>query len=141
MKKYIAVLFLIGLFAYGEGTVSESNSNTRAMQRVKLSWITSTNGWASLSTSGYGGELLRIRYTSGSGVSTNLPTNLYDVTLTDGEGFDILQGTGANIGSNATVNSYGYTNNFPIAIDSASYSLVVTNAGSVRNGTIELFIR
>lgn len=141
MKKYIAVLFLIGLFAYGEGTVSESNSNTRAMQRVKLSWITSTNGWASLSTSGYGGELLRIRYTSGSGVSTNLPTNLYDVTLTDGEGFDILQKTGANIGSNATVNSYGYTNNFPIAIDSASYSLVVTNAGSVRNGTIELFIR
>jgi len=138
MKKILFV-FLIGLCAYvfGEGTVTETVSETRAIKKIKLAWTTSTNGWAS-TTSTFGGVIQRITYTSGSG--SDAPINAYDVTLKDDDGLDVLLGTGANALSNVATTVYAATNGLPVAVDGV-HSLVVTNAGSLKSGAVSIFLR
>jgi hypothetical protein len=69
------------------------------------------------------------------------PTNLYDVTLLDDDGTDLLAGLGANL-SNVTASAVapmlGASTNVPVVVV-GSANLVVANAGAAKQGTIVLY--
>lgn len=60
-----------------------------------IAWIADSGGTASATINGVRGEILGFQ-TNPSGVSGEAPTDNYDVTLTDRDGYDVLGGLGAN---------------------------------------------
>ncbi len=79
------------------------------------------------------GIVRNAKYVPGTGGTQ--PTNLYDVTVTDADGADVLVGGGADR-SNATAN-YGSPGTI---IDAGSLTPVVANAGAAKTGTIVLYV-
>ncbi len=76
------------------------------------------------------------------------PTTLYDVTLTDAEGIDVLAGQGANLSATLAASvcpgtplKDGTTVNVaPTTVDGI-LTLNVTNAGSAKAGKVVVYVR
>lgn len=81
------------------------------------------------------GMLRQVKFIPGSGGAQ--PTDLYDVTLLDADGADLLVGNGANK-SNASAIWYLPTN--PIMVEAGDVTPTVANAGNAKTGTIILII-
>jgi hypothetical protein len=127
------------------GSIVETFQGHRSVKTLALAWTSSAGGAVSgiATAEKLSGELLRVAFIPGAaGVQ---PTDAYDVTLTDDDGFDVLGGKGANL-SNATASSIcplvgdGTTTVRPFAID-GNLNLVVANAGAAKAGTVKLYIR
>ena len=117
-----------------------------AIRKVSLAWTSDASGDASITTIKQAGILVGVAFVPGSGGSQ--PTNLYDVTLTDDNGVDILSGQGANL-SNATATRVcpgvpfkdgTTTGTAPIPLDD-TLDLVVAAAGNAKSGTVVLYLR
>jgi hypothetical protein len=83
------------------------------------------------------GRLVEIEIIPASGGTQ--PTDLYDMTLVDENGVDLLNGRGANR-SNATSERFQWD---PPSIHAADddLDLVVANAGNAKAGTVKLWIQ
>ena len=126
------------------GTVTYTISKTRTVRKVKLAWVSSAGGAADYVSDYLSGQILRVVFKPDSGGTQ--PSDLYDVTLKDDEGQDVLQGLGANL-SNTTVKEIvpvvtnGTAGNMaPVAIDD-TLTLAVTNAGNAKGGQIIIWLR
>lgn len=79
------------------GSVTPTNF-AQYPQRYEFSFVTGTNDGAVAWTSDYvRGSIERVVFAPGP---APYPTNLYDVTLKDANGFDVLAGLGQNLSSN-----------------------------------------
>ena len=134
-------------FATGTATVTTSSivnpATNQTTKKVSIAWTSSAGGAVSGNTfTAPVGDIVQVKFVPGTGGTT--PTNLYDVTLIDTDGFDLLEGAGANLSSTAAsftvpVTAAGAQRVF---YDGAQVlDLVVANAGNAKNGTVILWIR
>jgi hypothetical protein len=77
--------------------------------------------------------------------SNNQPSDLYDMTIGDANGADILGGTGADIsnaGPTYRVPLVGDGTNFSqkLYLEAGTVTLQIANAGNAKGGTVLLFI-
>ncbi len=67
------------------------------------------------------------------------PTTLYDVTLVDTDGVDVLAGAGANL--SATVTALALLSPAYWQDGSRTLDLTVANAGNAKGGVLEILVR
>ena len=116
----------------GTVTVTEDVSNG-PIKKIQWSWTSTAGGAADLITSlTYNGIVLSCVTDPGS----TAPDDNYDITITDPDSYDILQGAGANRDTTTTETCA------PTAKSAAvgKLTLNVTNAGSAKVGVVTLFI-
>lgn len=80
--------------------------------------------------------------------ATAAPTNLYDVTLTDADGVDVLSGQGANLSDTAAYSvcpgiplKDGTTTSTILVIVNSVLTLNVSNAGASKSGKVVVYVR
>lgn len=109
-------------------------------------WLSDASGNATLpSWLAVSGQIERVVFIPSSSVA---PTSLYDVTLTDEDGVDVLAGQGANL--SATLKSSvkpgiplkdgTTTSTVPTVVDGI-LTLNVSNAGDSKGGTVLVYVR
>ena len=119
----------------------------RPIRKYTLAWVSTAGGAVSGNETGYiSGEILRVVFKPDGGGTQ--PTDLYDVTLLDDAGFDVLAGQGANLSNANTTNvcpgvpmKDGTTTSVRPQIVDDTLELQVSNAGSAKGGTIYLYVR
>lgn len=117
------------------GTVTVEESQFCGVCKIKWSWTSTDTGVADLITDkSYYGEVIAL-VTDPDG--TDAPTADYDITITDVEGYDVMQGAGAD----------RHTSNTQTAVPTAKsvafgqLTLNVTNAGDTKSGVAILYIQ
>lgn len=119
------------------GTVVATEETFGTVKKIALAWTSDAAGAADGVTLGaYSGEIRRlVTVPSGGGTA---PTDLYDVTLNDEDGVDVLLGAGADRSSTVTqqvnAGSLGIVANDKL-------TLAVRNAGNAKQGTVYLYVR
>ena len=126
------------------GSITFTESRSRTVQNVSMLWVSSAAGAVSgIASPQISGEILRAVFSPGA--AGLQPTDQYDVTLLDGDGFDVLAGKGAN---RSNVNKEqvtpltgdGVTTNQRIAVD-GTLELQVAAAGNAKSGTLTIYFR
>lgn len=123
------------------GSITVTTSQAGSLVKYSIAWLCTAGGAVSANTfSVTAGELVQVGFVPDSGGTQ--PTDLYDVTLTDPNGIDILGGTGANL-SNATASVAvpAVSTYFRRTLEAGAYTPVVANAGNAKGGTIVLLLR
>lgn len=115
------------------------NRHDLTVQKVTLDWVAHTDGTVSQPFRLPCGILNRVVIDPG----TPAPTALYDVTVIDSSGIDILVGTGANLSATATTSQTPLqaTTNYPFTVEDGTHTLTIAAAGSGGAGQIILFIK
>jgi hypothetical protein len=135
------IAFTQTTFAVGTATVTTTPAGADAgpgrFTKYSIAWTSTAGGAVSgNSFSIRAGHLKSVRFIPGSGGTQ--PSDLYDVTLTDSDGVDLLFGEGANLSNaTATVNVWDpelYQDG------SRTVDLVVANAGASKTGTVEIIV-
>lgn len=102
--------------------------------KCSLAWTSDASGNVSANTASVRrGRLANVKYIPGT--SSLQPTDLYDVTIADSDGADILIGGGANL-SNVTP-TIAIPN---VIIEAGLITPSISNAGNAKSGTIVLYI-
>lgn len=118
----------------GTVTLTETNRVSR-VKKIKWAWTSTAGGAADKVTSGkyYGRVVALVTIPAGGG---SAPSLNYDITVTDAETYDVMQGAGANRSDTATETAV------PTAYSVAFGALTinVTNAGNAKSGTAILYI-
>lgn len=107
------------------------------IREVKWDWLSTDAGAVSSTTSyQYTGVIVRAIFKSDA--STTDPTDLYDVTILDDNGFDVLIGNGANITKAATVQKTN--SDASMFVVDTFLTLTIANAGNAKGGEVYLYI-
>lgn len=107
-----------------------------SVKKVVWTWTSDASGDASEATTvAFDGKLIGLT-TIPDG--TDVPTLNYDIVVNDGGGHDVLLGAGANRSDTATEHvaeaSLG-------AAAASKLTLVVSNAGNAKKGTVIIYVR
>jgi hypothetical protein len=107
-----------------------------SVKKITFSWTADSSGDASETTSAtFDGKLLHV-VTVPDGDSA--PTADYDVTLTDSDGVDLLEGNGANRAAASTEHIASASLG---AVAHSALTLTVANAGDGGAGVLHVYIR
>ena len=117
------------------------------IRRYSGAWVSHTDGTVNNAfTEPIVGEILRVQFVPDGGGTA--PTNLYDVTLTDANGQDVLAGQGANLSDTVTTNvcpgvplKDGTTTSVRPMVVAETLTLVIANAGNGKGGKVVLYVR
>ena len=117
------------------GTITAIETRHRTVSEIVFSWLadSSGDGTATATTFYYSGELVKVVCIPGG----TTPSDLYDITLTDADSIDLLAGQGTDCPNG---NSLVITGGF-IPVTESTISLTVANAGNVKNGSVQIYIR
>jgi len=119
------------------GTVTVSEEYFGGLLKVDWDWLSTAGGAADLVTANaYTGIVTRAVFIPDS--AGTQPTDLYDVTVTDEDGADVLLGLGANLSNAATVQKHQGDGLGCVANDKLTVN--VTNAGNAKGGRVILYI-
>lgn len=126
--------------AAGSATVTATSIGDGRVVRYTIAWVSDASGNVSGVTTALSGikygYLQQFKLIPDAGGTA--PTALYDVTLVDANGVDLLAGAGANL--SATVSTLTMSA-APIFYDaSAALDLGISNAGNAKGGTLVLWI-
>lgn len=102
-----------------------------------MSWTSDASAGTvgATSTEKFSGRLITAQHIAGSVT----PTNLYDVTVLDDQGQDILGATGADIAVATGKTSTAISSGLPFqAIQNSTLRLVIANAGNSKTGSVVL---
>lgn len=126
--------------AIGAATVLAQSFPDNGIVRYQVTWGADPSGNVNGHQSAFAGisvgPLLHVQYTN----FVQAPSDLYDVTLIDGNGIDHLQGLGTDLRNTAGM----HTIVLPLLWSrdaAAGLDLVVTNAGVNTNGLMWLYYR
>lgn len=137
--RLAALLLLAALVAgpaLAAGTVTVSEETVGSVKKVVFTWTSSAGGAADATTTyAYNGAILRLITIPDSGTA---PTALYDITVVDEDGVDVLAGAGADRSATAT-EQVATTSLGVVAND--KLTLHITNAGNANKGTTIVLIR
>lgn len=117
------------------GTVTVTEASLGGIQKIRWAWTSDASGNADLITErAYYGEVLAL-VTDPDG--TDAPTDDYDITITDVEGYDVMQGAGADLDTANTETAV------PTAASVAfgTLTLNVSNAGDSKSGVAILYLK
>jgi len=115
------------------GTVTVLERSIVHIHKIKWTWTSSAGGAADLITPGvYAGRVIALVTDPG----TTAPDDNYDITITDAEGYDVMQGAGANRDTANTETAV------PTATSVAfgPLTLNVSNAGAAKDGVAILYV-
>jgi hypothetical protein len=132
----VAVLALTSE-AWAAGTVTVTEEAYSAVRKVKFAWTSDGAGAADGATTGDFSGKIEALVTVPNGGGTQ-PTDLYDLTVVDDDGTDVLSGAGANR-SNASTQVVLSASLGIVAND--RLTLHVTNAGAAKGGTVYVYLR
>ena len=139
MRRILALVvaaLLATVPSYAAGTVTVSETTIGSIKLVKFTWTSSAGGAADGATTlTYDGGIQRI-VTVPDGGGTQ-PTDLYDITLLDGNGVDVLVANGANRSNTATEQVPGSALGITVA---SALTLHVTNAGNAKGGVVYVYV-
>lgn len=116
------------------GTVTVTESIFAPVKKIKWAWTSSAGGEADkVTTNAYFGQVIALVTDPGS----TAPDDDYDITITDVEGYDVMQGAGLNRDTSNTETAV------PTATSVAfgTLTLNVTNAGAAKQGVAILYIK
>jgi hypothetical protein len=119
----------------GTSTITEERHGS--LKKIKFEWTSDAGGTCNYGTTtyAYNGALERVVFVPDSGGTQ--PDNLFDVTILDADGYDVLAGQGADLSNADTttvVSSMGAVANDPLHI-------LVTGAGSANAGDVYVYLR
>lgn len=117
------------------GTVTVTESSLGNTHKIRWAWTSSAGGAADLISAGtYAADVIAL-VTDPDGDAA--PTDDYDITITDTEGYDVMQGAGANRDTANTETAV------PTAASVAFGQLTinVSNAGNAKAGVAILYLR
>ena len=118
------------------GTVTLTEITFKPTKKIKWEWTSDGSGNADqITTESYYGEVLAlVTIPSGGGTA---PTDNYDITITDSEGYDVMQAAGANRDTANTETAVpGST-----SVAHGQLTLNVSNAGASKQGSAILYIK
>ena len=117
------------------GTITASETTIGSVRQIVFSWLTDGSGDATATATGkeYSGDLIKVLYVPG----TTTPSNLYDITLTDGDSYDLLAGQGTDCPNGSTLVITGGL--LPVA--TSAISLTVANGGAIKTGKVVIYLR
>lgn len=126
------------------GSFTETLQQHSTVRALRLAWTCDASGAVNgtRTTAFVSGEILRVVFVPGTGGAQ--PTNLYDVTLEDTDGVDVLDGCGANRSNAAAVSTapeIGAAATGQRTAVSSTLELKVSNAGNAKQGTVVLYHR
>lgn len=107
------------------------------IREIKWDWL-STDGGAVSSASGYQYTGVIVKAIFKSDAASTDPTDLYDVTILDDNGFDVLIGHGANITKAATVQKT--STDASMFVKDTFLTLTIANAGNAKGGEVYLYV-
>ena len=119
-------------------TITEETygNSLNAIKKIAFAWTSDGSGDATVTTTEvYTGEILRL-ITVPDG--TSAPTDDYDVVINDEDGTDVLIGAGAN---RDTANTEQVIASSLGCVANDKLTLVVSNAGDTKKGTVYLYVR
>jgi hypothetical protein len=117
------------------GTVTVAETSIVNVHKVKWTWTSTAGGAADLVTPGiYGARVLAL-VTDPDGSAA--PDDNYDVTVTDSEGYDVLQGAGANRDTANTETAVPTAE----SVAFGKLTLNVSNAGNAKSGVAILYLQ
>ncbi|MBI4499456.1 MAG: hypothetical protein HY689_16330 [Chloroflexi bacterium] len=120
------------------GTITITEVTYTSVRKVTLEWTSDASGNADATTTkAFTGEVVRAVQLPDSGGTQ--PTDLYDVTVTDSDGADVLHGLGANL-SNAATTQKAQKDGLG-AVAASKLTLNVSNAGSGKGGKAIVYLR
>lgn len=111
-----------------------------SVKKVKWAWTSAADGTvgaaavSSTTTNAYNGEIIRLVTDPGA----TAPTDDYDIVVNDADGNDVLMGAGAN---RDTTNTEQVLASSLGCVANDTLTLLVTNAGDSKVGTVYLYIR
>lgn len=115
-------------------TVTEAQAPDGQRHKIQWTWLSHTDGSASLVTPHqFHGEVLALVTDPGA----TAPTDNYDITITDADGYDVLQGAGANRDTANTETAVPPAK----SIAFGALTLNITNAGDSKVGVVTLYIQ
>lgn len=138
-----AALALLAGQALAAGSITVTRSDGETIRHVRLVWTSDAAGAVSGTTVHASGEIVRVVFVPGAGGVQ--PTDLYDATIEDADGLDVLAGKGANL-SNANKSQIvplvgdGTTTAERVAV-SGTLELKVAAAGNAKSGTVVVYLR
>ncbi|MDH5664753.1 MAG: hypothetical protein OEY10_00445 [Nitrosopumilus sp.] len=143
MRNCILVLFsVIALFygvayAAGSSTTITYSAESQPVKVIYIDWVSDdTTGAVSGSTKRINGRIVKVV----TDPSATAPTALYDITITDDEGIDVIQGLGANRSATVTEEvSVVYTGTSNNVYVNDILTINVTNAGNSKQGQIIIY--
>lgn len=118
------------------GTVTVTETSLGNVHKIKWTWTSTAGGAADLiSAASYAGQVVALVTIPAGGGSA--PTDNYDITITDAETYDVMQGAGQNRDTANTETAA------PTAYSAAfgPLTLNVTNAGATKGGVAILYIQ
>lgn len=152
ISSYLFSRYGLSIGDYAETEVSvvgwsqEYRQNDTDLVEHTFEWLSDASGNVTLPSGlAVSGQIERVVFIPSSSAA---PTSLYDVTLTDEDGVDVLAGQGANL--SATVKSSvkpgiplkdgTTTSTVPTVVDGI-LTLNVSNAGDSKGGTVVVYVR
>jgi hypothetical protein len=142
----VSLVLIVSTPAWPAGTVTVTSAScgslgdTDSERCYTVTWVSTSGGAVSANTAALSaisrGYLISVEITPG--VSGDQPADLYDMTLVNPRGVDLLSGVGANL-SNVTSTMYQF--NPPLFYSALeTFDLVVANAGDSNSGTIRIVV-
>lgn len=118
-------------------SVTFTENQGPGLQKVKAAWTSddTTGAVSDTTTYAYNGKVERF-ITDPDG--TAAPTDDYDITITDEDGYDVLHGAGAD---RDTANTEQVLASSLGMVYKSTLTLNVTNAGNSKQGVVYLYIR
>jgi len=125
------------------GTLTLTTVSRSRPRKISFAWTSTAGGAVSGNLTGrLAGTIERVVFKPGTAGSQ--PSDLYDVTLLDEQGVDVLAGKGANL-SNATTTQIvpligdGTTTDKPVVVN-GTLELQVANAGATKSGEVHVYL-
>lgn len=122
-------------------TTGQFDTGNGYVHKYSAAWISDASGIVSDNSFRVkSGFIEMVKFVPGSGGSQ--PTDLYDVTVLDADGVDVIRGAGANL-SNAAASAATPITSVALRyfVEAGALTLTVTNAGNAKSGTVILYVR
>ena len=118
----------------GSATYTERKIGT--VKQLKCAWTSDASGNVSgiASSRTYDGQVLMVATVPSASAA---PTDLYDLTVLDDNGLDVLAGAGVD--RSATVTQYVVASLGAVAI--STLTITIANAGISTQGTVYIWVR
>lgn len=117
------------------GTTTVTIQTNRRVKKVTWDWLSDGDGDADQAAPAVTGEVMCLATVPDGGDTA--PTNAYDITITDADGVDIMQGTAANL---LTATTEVNAPTVATAVNGV-LTLNVSSAGAANGGLAILWIR
>lgn len=134
----LCLVLVLPLGAVGTVVVTSAATANGTIVRYTLDWTSNNTGAVSGNAFAVQGRVLQVKFVPDGG--STQPDNLYDVTLNDQDGADVLAGAGANL-SNTTASILKLDP--PALVDgaTATLDLVVAAAGDANGGLVYVWVQ